>query len=76
MKIQIIRDANTKLSFSLPTSLIKRRIVWKRVLKNSFVDIKKIKKIYPKIKKYIKENGHFSLVEVQSHNGECVKIII
>lgn len=34
------------------------------------------KRFYKAIKTYIKENGHFTLVDVKSNDGSIVKIII
>ena len=31
-------------------------------------------KLYNSLKQYIKDNGHFNLIEVESHNGEKVRL--
>lgn len=89
MKIKVLNKNKSekfkKISILLPTSLIKTKMFWKQVYKNNTLDkddveeyIKSLvtyKKIYKQIKKYVKANGHFVLLEVISNNY-CVKIIL
>lgn len=77
-----------RFSISLPTALIKTKLFWKQVYKNEKTNklteetkieykktIKTCKKIYKEIRKYVKEKGHFVLLEVLSNNY-CVKIVL
>ena len=85
MKV-IIKESTDKrgIRLHLPLALIKTRIFskylsehnddgnydpeeWKRYREN-------IKQGYKVLKKYIKENGHFNLVEVYSNDGGIVLI--
>lgn len=77
-----------KFSISLPSSLIKTKFFWKQVYKDEETKelteeakieyekaIRASKKVYKEIRKFVKENGHFVLLEVLSANY-CVKIIL
>lgn len=54
----------------LPTSLIKAKYIWKKLIKNEFIkseQIIEVKKIYKELRKYVKANGHFNLIEVSDN---------
>ena len=79
MKIKVInKEEKVKINLVLPNSVIKSKIIGSSIQKyvgdNLTKDI--MKKIYPVIKEYIKYNGHFNLVEVDSKDGTYVKIIL
>ena len=59
---------NKGITFVLPTILIKSKIFWKFVSKEKDyqVSVDVFKKMYKQIKKYIKINSHFTLLEVIS----------
>ena len=71
MKI-IIKTKPHKFSFYLPNGFIKSTILLKSLDLDRETK-KLIKSCYPHIKKFIKTNGHFNLVEVV---GKDAKIII
>ena len=74
-----IKDADgSSLKFWLPNSWIKSRILGKIIKKNygeqSTAILNITPAIYKSLKKYIKENGHFVLVDITSSDGDKVYI--
>ena len=77
MKIKIKNriESSKKILILVPNFLIKSRLIWKVVIKNSEEEIKEellkimpvILKVYKTLKKVIKINGHFNLVEIESN---------
>ena len=70
MKI-IIKNNPHKFSFYLPNGFMRSTIL----LKSLDLDRetrKLIKSCYPHIKKFIKTNGHFNLVEVDSNDAKVI----
>lgn len=71
------REKSLRFSFILPTSLVKTKWIWKFAIKsadeNKQEEIIQARKFvlygYKALKKYIKENGHFTLVEVMSEDA-------
>ena len=79
MKIKVInKEEKVKINLVLPNSVIKSKIISSSIQKYVGDNIPKdvMKKIYQVIKEYIKENGHFNLVEVDSKDGTFVKIVL
>ena len=79
MRIKVInKEENVKINLVLPNSVIKSKIISSSIQKYVGDNIPKdvMKKIYQVIKEYIKENGHFNLVEVDSKDGTFVKIVL
>ena len=79
MKIKVInKGEKVKINLVLPNSVIKSKIISSSIQKYVGDNIPKdvMKKIYQVIKEYIKENGHFNLVEVDSKDGTFVKIVL
>ena len=79
MKIKVInKEEKVKINLVLPNSVIKTKIIGSSIQKYVGDNIPKdvMKKIYQVIKEYIKENGHFNLVEVVSKDGTFVKIVL
>ena len=77
MRIKVInKEEKVKINLVLPNSVIKSKIISSSIQKYVGDNIPKdvMKKIYQVIKEYIKENGHFNLVEVDSKDGTYVKI--
>lgn len=78
MKI-IINSEDKKIKLIIPLSVMKWKVVYKNMLKNSEMT-KKDKEILEKkiplliktVKKYIKENGHFTFVEVESEKRKIL----
>ncbi len=75
-----IREGKINLKLSLPTNSLLRLAVWK-VSKGMDAQQKKttkaaMKKAVQIIKEYKKENGAFTLVEIEEKGKESVKIII
>lgn len=90
MKIIISNNNERKFYILLPSFLIKSKLISKCIYKKSSnntnnadndLDIKYeqvhlyIKNIYKHLKKYIKENGHFTLIEIKNANNN-IKIIL
>ena len=79
MKIRIINKKDKiNIKLTLPNSMLKTKLVTNAITKNSSDDIDKktISKLYKILREFIKENGHFTLVEVESKDGTYVKIIV
>lgn len=79
MKIRIINKKDkVNIKLTLPNSMLKTKLVTNNITKHSNKDIdrKTISDMYKILKDYIKENGHFTLVEVESKDGTYVKIIV
>ena len=77
MRIKVIsKEDKVKINLVLPNSLIKSKMVINSIEKYGNVNLDKDigEKMYLIIKEYIKENGHFNLVEVESKDGTYVKI--
>ena len=77
MRIKVIsKEDKVKINLVLPNSLIKSKMIINSIEKYGNVNLDKDigKKMYLIIKEYIKENGHFNLVEVESKDGTYVKI--
>ena len=81
MKIHINvddEDSRFRLNLWVPTGLIKSRFIWKQAGKAKGMTPELADKLqkafttaYSEIKDYIKANGHFTLVEVQSDGNAC-----
>ena len=80
MKIIIERNSKKKLSFHVPLILMKSKsfllMISKNINEDDKKNIKLIPTLYKDVKKYIKSNGHFTLLEVDSNQGDKVQIII
>ena len=85
MKIIIKNGWKKEFTLRIPTRLIKWKWIYSFGLKQ--ISDEKTKQeimtfkensscFYKTIKKYIKENGQFTLVDIKSSDGEIVKIII
>ena len=78
MKLKIKEKDGFGLSLWLPTSVIKSklflRIISKRSDNNVKIYLDVIPTIYKSLRKYIKENGHFVLVDITSSDGDKVYI--
>ena len=79
MRIKVInKEHKVKINLVLPNSVIKSKIIGSSIQKYVGDNVPKdiMKKIYHVVKEYVKENGHFNLVEVDSKDGTYVKIIL
>jgi hypothetical protein len=77
MKIRVLnKEEKINIRLALPLCLIKSKLVISSIIKNSKMDIKKevFTDVYQILKEYIKENGHFTIVEVEAKDGTYVKI--
>lgn len=75
MKIKIY-DAESKknMIFFFPTSAVKSRFLW-RLAGSEYEKYRLLsKKMYKNLKAYIKENGHFDFVDIDSNDGDKIKI--
>lgn len=73
MKIKIKKD-NKNISLYLPLWLFSKKILSKYVENDEDFDYEKIKQFIKKTKAYIKENGHFNLIEIHDKDGTFVLI--
>lgn len=84
MRISIVSlDLKRPLRLIFPTRLIKTKFVWKMIgkkSKDSDFDFKPMyqvaKRGYKDLKRFIKINGHFNLVEIIDQEGNVVIIRI
>lgn len=75
MKISIHDGESGKGFFLiLPTRAIKWRFIWQYSKNAELYPV--IKKSYKAIREYIKEHGHFTLMEVNSADGDKIHIRI
>ena len=82
MKIIIkSKKDGVRIHFHVPLVFMKTRLFLKTISSDEEKDEKynkerkaELKKAYKGVKKYIKENGHFNLVEVKSADGDIVLI--
>ena len=81
----IVKNKNERphfLALFFPLWMVKLKVVSKGLAKNKDIALdadelhKTIKSAYREIKKYVRENGHFDLVKVDSHDGTHVRIRI
>lgn len=74
-------DKKRRITLVLPTFLIKSKIICKVISNNvdsedEYLKIRYIiKTTYKELRKYIKENGHFKLLEVKSDDGDVTIIL-
>ena len=77
MKLYIKSD-KFRLIMWLPTSVIKSKLLLKQIKKHAGKDneelIDSIPLIYSALRTYVKEHGHFTLVDVKSSDGDKVVI--
>ena len=82
MKIHIQENEGFKIRLWFPTSILKSKFIIKLIKKYSknSIDIQPVLNLLPLIHKglktYIKKNGHFILVDVNSQEGYKVQIKI
>ena len=74
MKIKVSENKGARISIRLPLGAVKWKIFYKYSDNMKYYPF--ARKIYYALKEYIKENGHFVLVDVQDAQGSNVKIII
>lgn len=75
--MKIIIKGEHNFSLRLPTIFLINSFVLNKINKytNANLDKKTVKEVYINLKKYIKHNGHFVLVDINSKEDE-IKIII
>ena len=79
MKIYIKSNDGFNLKLWLPTSFLKRKFMMKFIIKNSNFSEQinaLLPRFYDELKKFIKQNGHFILVDITSADGENIMIKI
>ena len=79
MKIKVKpNEGKITFRFWLPTSALKSKLISKQLskyCKGTNIDFSNIMPVlYKSLKKYIKENGHFTLIDIVSSDGD--KVII
>lgn len=78
MKIVIRSEDSKKLVLRFPLVFIKSRLFLKIIsLSEEHIVVSDIiKKAYKELKKFIRENGHFVLINVISSDGTKVKVVV
>lgn len=78
MRIKVKPAEGRGINLWLPTSLLKSKFIVSIIKKNidnkTKIYLDMIPQIYKSLKKYIKQNGHFILVDVDSSDGDKVLI--
>jgi hypothetical protein len=78
MKLLIKPIDGLNIKLWLPTSLLKSKFIIKRIIKHCGDDNEQLMNSLPiinkSIKEYIRKNGHFVLIEIQSFDGDLVQI--
>ncbi|MBR5949078.1 MAG: hypothetical protein IKZ82_10625 [Clostridia bacterium] len=75
-------DMKLPIVIAVPTSAIGWKWVWRMVNKNAKTDDAPViseetaQKLAKAIKKYVRQNGHFDLVNIESADGDRVRIRI
>lgn len=82
MKIVIQSHETKRITLFFPTCLVGSRLIWKMILKrvdeiHHFQDIDVwIKPLYRYLRAYVKQKGHFTLMEAKMISGYCILIQI
>lgn len=82
MKITIQFNETKRITLFFPTRLIRSRLVWKMILQhteetNHLQSIYTVMRpLYRYLKDYVKQNGHFTLVEAKTVSGCYVLVRI
>ena len=78
MKLYIKSNDGVKINLWLPTYLLKSKLVRNIIKKYCKTNIEllldKIPKMYSLLKHYVKENGHFNLIDIVSSDETTVII--
>ncbi len=78
MKLYIKEDKGHELKLWLPTSLLKSKFIIRNIKRYGSTDIEPfmdlLPMLYKVLKKYIKQNGHFVLLDIKSSDGDEVII--
>ena len=78
MKIHVKSSDGHKIKLWLPTSLLKSKFILNNIKKHGETDIDPLMNslpiIYKTLKTYIKKHGHFTLVDIESSDGDKVFI--
>ncbi len=72
MKITIIEKNKKILNLKLPNILFLNKIIFKYIIKKVKFDPKFLKENLKYLKKYIKKNGHFTLIEIDSDEDKII----
>lgn len=83
MWIKIKINGGPKFSIPIPLFMLRMPFVWNMIAKQNF-DGKEIvpygrevaAKAYSELRRYINTNGHFTLVDIQSSDGDIIKITV
>lgn len=75
MKLRI-KSENKNIRLYLPNSFLKSKFILKKLLKEKYNDSLHItiKDCYKTLKQYVKQNGHFELVNIVTSDGDIVYI--
>ena len=79
MKIKVKQADGFRISLWMPIFFLKYKWVWRLMTKdneNLVENYPLILDAYKAVKSYKKDVGHFDLVDVETHDGDIVKIVI
>ena len=80
MWIKINALDGPRFTLPVPLSLAGSRLVWSLVAKYGNEEAAAIAPfaadMIQELRQYVRENGHFTLVDIQSHDGGIVKITV
>lgn len=76
------RELAIPIKLSLPTSLLKWNVIWKFIIRNTDPDEREeliqyrqiVSECLEVLRQYVRENGHFNLVEVENEDGDYVLV--
>lgn len=72
MKITIIEKNKKILNLKLPNTLFLNKIIFKYIIKKVKIEPKFLKENLKYLKNYIKKNGHFTLIEIDSDEDKII----
>ena len=79
MWIRIKQAEGPNLAFPVPLMLLQSRLLWRLIERNTSMDERyspMAREAVAELSRYVRRHGHFILVEVQSADGEHIKIVV
>ena len=80
MWIRIKQTDGPNISLPLPLGLLKSRLIWRIAEKHGGEEAAQYapmaREMIRELAAYVRANGHFTLVDVQTADGETVKIVV
>ena len=80
MWIKVRQQDGPNISLPVPLSLAGSRLLWRAATKKGGAGAEEAAAIGPEmvreLRRYVRRNGHFVLVDIESHDGEIIKISV